>query len=176
MKLRVTQMVLIWNWNLTLQPPLVWFGPSDQACTSIRTPVAGSMLRRRWKEENGGQDLWGRRHHAVFLSQCELDQFLRDKKAPCLSQIANRPWLLAPQRVQVMSVHFWQTPFSHTNKCSAIWFGSDVWPCSVIVPLFLEFPWDTWFSQPCGRCHLEPTCFILCNPLIQQVKGRIDLI
>lgn len=48
--------------------------------------------------------------------------------------------------------------------------------CKLIAALFLEFPWGTSFSRACGRRHLVPARFILCDPLIQQVEEHIDLI
>lgn len=109
-----------------LESKPVWFPSFERELHLDSQREPQSMPRRRWKERNGGRNLRGWRRHAVFLSQCELDQFLREKRPPCTPQIANRPWLLAAKkRVQVMSGGFWQTPFSYsyTAKCSAVWFG-----------------------------------------------------
>lgn len=170
-------MALIWICNPNLQPPLVWFCSFDWI--HLSTTGAWSMPRRRWKE-NSGQNLWGWRFHTVFLSQCELDQFPREKRPPRLPQIANRLWLLPPQRVQVMSVCFWQTPFSssYCDKSSTIWFGSGVAAATMQVDCggifgvsvgYFIFPslWKVSFSTK---------WFILSDPLIQQEKGCIDLI
>lgn len=171
-----------WIWNPNLQPQLVWFRSFDWACTSIHISNNRGPIDAKAEVKGGEQ-----RTELVRVAVSYCVSFTmwawsvsEGEKTPRLPQIANRLWLLLPQRVQVMSVCFWQTPFSssYCDKSSTIWFGSGVAvatmqvDCGGILGVFMGY----FIFLSLWKVSFSTKWFILSEPLIQQVKGCIDLI